>query len=316
MSEDYINNYNPFEDPGAEQTTQNQTSQPSSSPATSAYSQPLNPTQPNATPVTPTAQITNLSNQFFGLNDADLSAREAELARREMELARQEALVANGIPVESAGYTNRPKNFPPLIKIWKYYPDDELPEESRPLVKQIFILWLVISGTYFFNWISSFICLGAADSLSSVGSLVVLATIYLFCFVPISYEVSFFVLYKSLRDKSGLTFFCFLFSFAIWGIVIFWHAIGMDEGGSLGWIQTIDLFSGGHGFAGFLGLLISVGLTTSVVGICFFWRKCYKYYKENGLQTSAFGEASTIAAKYARENPDVVTNLTSDVPTV
>ena len=238
-----------------------------------------------------------------------MSAKEAELARREIEIARQESLVANGIPVESAGLVNRPKNFPPFVKFWKYYPDQEIPADSQPLIKQIFILWAVMCVTYLVNWIVSFCCLSCADSLGSVGSLLVLSTVYLFIFVPVSYEVSFFILYKSLKESRGLSFFCFLFTFAIWGVIIAWHAVGIEEGGAVGWIQTIDLFLGKHFFVGTLGIIVSLGYSTCVFGVVYYWLKCWNFYKKNGLKSKAFSEASTIAAQYASENPNMFNDV-------
>lgn len=301
MSND-LDGYNPFENP-SDQGQSNSIPQPSTTATTYSPPQPSTTTYSNASAsnsrfVDPVAGMVQLS-------DADLSAKEAELARREMEIARQESLVANGIPVESVGMINRPKNFPPFIKFWKYYPEQEIPSDSQPLLKQIFILWLVIAGTYLVNWIVSFCCLACADALGSVGSLLVLSTVYLFVFIPVSYEVCFFVLYRALKEQRGLSFFCFLFTFAIWGLIIAWHTIGISEGGTVGWIQTIDLFLGKHSFVGFLGVVVSLAYTTCVAGVIYYWIKCWNHYKKNGLKSKAFGEASTLAAQYASQNQNM-----------
>lgn len=302
-----LDGYNPFENPSEKNDQSYSIPQPSTTSTTYSSQQATSTTSPqnpqtqssaNSSFVDPVSGMVNLS-------DADLSAKEAELARREMEIARQESLVANGIPVESAGLENRPKNFPPFIKFWKYYPDKEIPVDSQPLIRQIFILWLVMDITYLANWIVSFCCLACADSLGSVGSLLVLSTVYLFIFVPVSYEVCFFVLYKAIKESRGLSFFCFIGTFTVWGIIIAWHAVGIEEGGAVGWIQTIDLYLGGHAFVGTLGLIVSLGYTTCVAGVIYYWLKCWNFYKKNGLKAKAFGEASTIAARYASENPNM-----------
>lgn len=310
MSND-LDGYNPFENPSDKNDQSYSIPQPSTTSTTYSPQQGTTTTSPSPAPTSTKPTNSSFVDPVVGvvnLSDADLSAKEAELARREMEIARQESLVANGISVESAGLVNRPKNFPPFIKFWKYYPDQEIPPDSQSLIKQIFILWFVMDATYLANWIVSLCCLSCADALGSVGSLLVLSTVYLLIFVPVSYEVCFFVLYKALKESRGLSFFCFLFTFAIWGVVIAWHAVGIEEGGAVGWIQTIDLFIGKHSLVGTLGLIVSLAYTTCVAGVIYYWLKCWSFYKQNGLKSKAFGEASTIAAQYASENPNIFTD--------
>ncbi|OHS96288.1 hypothetical protein TRFO_37561 [Tritrichomonas foetus] len=319
--DDPLSNYNPFQsepisldDPPSsfnmppETTTQQTNSNPQNysigfSNSNNSQSDQFKP------PITNSAVFVDPVIGMVPISESDLAAREAELSRREAEIAKHESIVSHGGSSIDDDHQNKVKNFPPYIKIWKYYQESDLPNDIQPLVKQVLYLFLLCAITYLANWIGCLCCIAAGDSLSSVGTIIVLSTVYLFTFVPMSFEFSFFVLYNAVKDGKGLKFFCFLTTFGIWGLTMSWHMVGTDDGGSVGWIQMINLFAGGHGFIGFVALLVSLCFTVCVAGIAFYWLKCYRYYQTNGLSRSAFGEASAYATNYATENPDVMTEV-------
>lgn len=300
-----------------------------SMPATSSQAtQPQQTTPPPASPpiASPPKEKTVFSNPFKSdpnqfldpvtqapITEADLERREQALARREREIESKEQQIQNGT---LAPPTSR-KNFPPFLRIYAYHPDEDLPENSRQLAKILFYMYLGIGLIYLLNWIGCLACLGAGSSTSSPATKIVISSIDLFILFPVSWEISYFVFYKALAEGRGLKFVCFLITYIIWGIILIVEAIGFDDGGSVGWIQMIDLFSGTGGgakFAAVLGLIFSICATGMIALMFFIFIKLIKFYRSEGLQKKSFQEAAKFTAERANENRDVLIEAARENP--
>ncbi|KAK8854119.1 hypothetical protein M9Y10_016669 [Tritrichomonas musculus] len=244
-----------------------------------------------------------------------LDRREAELARRERMIESREQQIRDGTFTPPS--TN--KNFPPLLRWYSYHPDEELPESARTQAKILFYIYLAIGIVYLVNWIGCLFCLNrsAAQATSSPATKIVLSTIFLFAFYPLSYEVSYFVYYKALAQGKALRFVCFLATYAIWGLFLAFNAIGMNESGSVGWIQTIDMFAaegGGAKIVAVIGIIFSIAASGLFAFMVFIFIKLIKYYKDEGLEKRTYAEAGQYAAQKANENRDAILDAARENP--
>ena len=252
----------------------------------------------------PTTSHSNLKDPTTGLviSEEALAAREAELARREARIANLEQQVTNGTykPPE-----NR-KNFPPILKIWEYYPQEDLPAAAVPIFEKIKRIYIAAFGLFLINWFCCLCCFSKdCSKVVSPGTLIVLSTLYLFVFCPLSFECSFFVLYEGLKRGRAMRFFCGVVTYIIWFIFIAFNVIGIANSGSTGLITMIDLFSTSAKWVGFFALIFCLlGIALGTIMVLTFLQ-LIKFWKEEGLERKALGEASKMAADYARENPDV-----------
>ena len=245
------------------------------------------------------------------LTEADLKAREEALAKREREIEQREQQLADGTYVPPANN----KNFPPLIRFWAYHPDDDIPENFRVLVKRIFWIYCSCTIVYFLNFIGALGCLkgAAAKKTNSPATMIVLSAVYFFIFVPLSFEVSFFVMYSALKEGKGLRLFCFMITYVIWFAFLVMNVIGWKDNGTLGFIQTFDMFSAAKGVA-IIGLLFCITGTLAAVAMVLTFIHLIKLWKSEGLQKMAFQEASKIAAEKAYENKDTLIEVAKDNP--
>ncbi|OHS99386.1 hypothetical protein TRFO_34155 [Tritrichomonas foetus] len=247
------------------------------------------------------------------ISEADLDAREAALNKREAEIQSKESALANGTIVR----TENPKNFPPKLNWWRYRPDEDLPESARKLCKFIFYIYLATGIVYLVNVIGCLCCLnsGAAKVTSSPATKIVLSVIYLVIFWPLSFEISYFVLYNSLAGGKAVKFFCFMLTYFIWFGMLVVCAVGLDDGGSVGFIQMINLFSAESGkFVAVIALIFCILACLDAAAMAYTFILLIRYYKKEGLQKKAFSEASTYAAQKAKENPDLIMDVTRENP--
>ena len=243
------------------------------------------------------------------LTDEDLRRREEVLSRREREIENLENRVSNGdIPTR----TTR-KNFPPLLKLWAYHPDEDLPEKSRSIAKQVFYIFNATVGVYLVNCIGCFCCLASARYTSSPASKIVLSLLFLIVFCPISFEVSYFILYDALSKGKGLRFFIFMFTYLIWCGILVFNLIGIDDSGSVGFIQMINLFAGPVVTA-VVALVFCIAGSLDVAAMVFTFIKLFRFYRTEGLEKKAFGEAALIAAEKAKENKDTIAEVARENP--
>ncbi|KAK8842685.1 hypothetical protein M9Y10_025545 [Tritrichomonas musculus] len=247
------------------------------------------------------------------ISQADLDRREEALNRREQAIAGKETALANGTLERPVN----PKNFPPFLKWWSYHPDEDLPQNAVKMAKLIFYVFGATGIVYLINFIGCLCCLnsGAAARVSSPATKIVLSTIFLFVFWPISYELCYFVLYRSLVQQKAMRYFCFLGTYAIWILILALNVIGLDDGGSVGFIQMIDLFSAESGkFVAVIALIFCIVACGDIAIMVYTYILCIRFYKSEGLTQKAFSEASQFAAQKARENPDAIMEVARDNP--
>ncbi|KAH0787904.1 secretory carrier-associated membrane protein 1 [Histomonas meleagridis] len=225
------------------------------------------------------------------ISEEDLSNREAELARREQEIEKLEQQLRDGT------ISSRPKNIPPFFPLWSYYPDDDLPSSKVKIAKQIFIIYCICGVVYLINLIGAISCFDSDTSkhTTSPATKLVLSIIYLFVFVPLSFECSYFVLYDSLISGKGLRFFWFMVTYFIWFAVLVINLIGLDGGGSVGFIQMVNLFGSKTKAAAIFGLFFCLLGIAEAAGMVYTFIKLIKIYKSEGLMGKALDDASTLA---------------------
>lgn len=245
------------------------------------------------------------------LTEADLRAREEALERREREIELREQQLADGTYVAPKDA----KNFPPLLHLWAYHPDDDIPENFRVLVKRIFWIYCSCAIVYLLNFIGALGCLKgeAAKKTSSPATMIVMSIIYLVVLIPVSFEVSFFVMYSAVKEGKGLRLFCFMVTYFIWFAFLVLNLIGINGNGTLGYIITFDLFGAAKGVA-IIGLLFCITGTLVAVAMVFTFIHLIKLWKSEGLEKKAFQEASKIAAEKAYENKDTIIETARENP--
>ena len=207
-------------------------------------------------------------------------------------------------------------NFPPFFKWWAYHPDDDLPENSRQMAKQIFWLFCLTPLAYLFNVIGALGCLSgsAAEVTTSPATKIILSLIFFVVLCPLSFEVSYFVFYNALMKGKALRYFCFLVTYAIWIAVLILSVIGLDQFGSVGFIQMISLFGTSAKFTAVIALIFCI--LGAAIGVCMVlsYIRLIHYWKKNGIKRKAFQEASVLAAEKAYENKDTIAEVAKDNP--
>ena len=244
------------------------------------------------------------------INEADLALKEAALARKEREIEEKEMMLQNG----TLQVAKSRKNFPPFIKVYAYHPNEDLPENARRTAKILFIIFGVMGIIYLINWIGCLATIGAHGVDGSVATRIVISSVYLFIFFPLSYEVGYFVYYNALVEQKALRFICFLIVYAIWGLIMAYNAIGFNDGSSVGWIMMIDLFASHNPAIGVIAVLFTIPATGITVLNVFMFLKLIKYYKSESFSTKAFKETATLAAQHANENRDTILEAAQENP--
>ena len=205
------------------------------------------------------------------ISSKDMDAREEELKRKEDIISSYEEKINNG---EIAPQKN---NFPPYINLWSWYPERDLPENS----------------VYLINWIGCLSCLSsnAAKATSSPATKIVLSSIYLFAFCPLSFEASLFVIYDSLMYQKALKFLCSLITYLIWLGFLCYNLIGKDDSGSVGLIQFLNFISSpGTGWVSFISFLFCLLGILLVIVMIYTLYQLFNYYKNQDFEKKIWNE--------------------------
>ena len=123
---------------------------------------------------------------------ADLERREQDLERRERELHQKAETIRkhgrnNWPPCEYSLYFIHVSSSPPehAVVFPLVYHDiaEEIPEASRPLVKRLYLLWLVLAGTLIMNMVACIFVLtsGGSDGLKDLIASIVCVPIWVCC---------------------------------------------------------------------------------------------------------------------------------------
>ena len=242
------------------------------------------------------------------ITESQVEARERQLAAREREIAEREEALRSGVVMAP---TTR-KNFPPLLKWWEYHPDEDIPEHGRKMAKRTFWLFVATGAVYLVNCIGCLACLGAKGAAkTSVGLLIGLSVVYLLAFWPLSFEICYFVLYDALKNAKGMKFICGLAMYVIWWVMLAFNVIGMEDGGAVGFIVMINLFSGGAAGIGAIACVFTILAVGDAVALAWMFVLWCRWYKTEGLSRKAFSEAAQYAAEQARENPEAIQAMAS-----
>lgn len=247
-------------------------------------------------------------NTGLTLSEKDLEERERALAEKEQKIADRERQIEEAKANGTYDQLNTHKrNFPKFLNWYKYYPEEDIPEDARQMVK--FHEWLqygfaILTALNFFGCICS---LGTGSSVASPASSIFFSLMYMLVLVPVFLDIVFITLYNSLRDQKGLKYVGFLAAFGIQALFVLFLAIAFMDYGSIGWMVSIDILGGEKGkWVGGYGIVWSIIATAFTGLICWMWYKAFIYYRSGSLKAKSFGEAASMAANYAREHPDQV----------
>jgi len=208
--------------------------------------------------------------------DAEIRAYEARLNALESRINAQETQLS---VAQENGLAEPPANWPPFYPL-VYYDPEEVPPALRDYVNAAMFDWYYMVIAFSINFITSLCLLRAGDSISSPGSKIALASLYLFVIVPLSLDLSSLAIYRAMKNEpSYLTYakvFVVLFALTIFEGFL---TLGLDSSGGCGLISTLLLFGGAHWFLGFLGII-----TTAAFALCTFRHfklgtGIWKYYK-------------------------------------
>lgn len=268
--------YNPFDEPAPE----------------AALPPPPDPEQP--------ASNRDYRDPVTGIivTEKQLEERELALAKREAELSELEQQLADGTYVKP----KPEKNFPPLIHLWAWHPDRDLPPDLVTPMKRLLWIFMAAVVVYFVNWIGCLSCLakGAAERVDSPATKIVVSSIFLFVFCPLAFHLAFFAIYKAMKKRKALKFFCGMIAYAVWFIALVFNVIGIKGGGNVGLITMIDVFSG-NAVVGVISLIFTLLGTCELVAMAWSFIWLIKYYKTNGLKGKAIQEGFGIAADNAAQ---------------
>ncbi|EAY06264.1 hypothetical protein TVAG_034430 [Trichomonas vaginalis G3] len=213
---------------------------------------------------------------------------EEEMTRKEQELAKREALIAKReqeIEEAKANGTydqlnTHKRNFPIYLNWYAYYPDEDLPEDSLPIVKQKMILIYVGSILLILNFIGCLIILfWAGSAVKSPAASIVFSLLFIFVGIPLLFELSFFTLYNALKLQKSLKFIGFLVADGIFIIFMFLLALGFLDYGSIGFIVSIDCLSKvSNKFAGVYCIIWSICIAAYIVITSLLWIREYRYF--------------------------------------
>ncbi|XP_076009162.1 secretory carrier-associated membrane protein 4 isoform X2 [Genypterus blacodes] len=155
-------------------------------------------------------------------------------------------------------------NFPPLPSFIRIKPcfyqsiEDEIPAPHQWLVRRVYNLWMMYSGTLCMNVISCIAWWAGGGSAANFG----FSLLWLILFSPCSYTCWFRPLYKALRADSSFNFMTFFFIFFLQCVLTLIQALGISGWGTCGWIATVMFFSYNVGSA--IVMLITTLLFTVV----------------------------------------------------
>ncbi|KAB5596524.1 hypothetical protein CTheo_161 [Ceratobasidium theobromae] len=239
--------------------------------------------------------------QSTAAKQADLERRERELAAREADISRRETNIKHG-----------KNNFPPFFPLVFHSIEDEIPQDSRPLITRIFQLWLVLCATLIINMVACIFILtsggtdGGKDLAASISYIPVISILsFLLWYRPIyngymKEQSLYYYLYfffggevdrrPSASYNNSRTGFHLLFSL--------YMIIGIPSTGSAGLINTISAFSRGAIVVGVLGIIATVGWVLQGVGNAWYYRQIWVHHHDAGHSFSkAKGELAQHGAK-------------------
>ncbi|KIL69801.1 hypothetical protein M378DRAFT_157037 [Amanita muscaria Koide BX008] len=221
------------------------------------------------------------------------AARLEELRRREQDIERREAeLSRKADHLRRHGKNNWPFFFPLIFHSIK----DEIPEASRPLIKRLYQLWLVLLSTLVVNMVACiFILLGGSqdggrDLGASIG--------YLFLIPIASFLLWYRPVYNGYMKEQALYYYLYFFFGGFHLLFSAYMIVGVPSTGSAGLIQTIQQYVKHSWVAAVLGTVATVGWFIQGLGLAFYYRQIYRHHNAAGhTMEKAKSELATHGAK-------------------
>ncbi|XP_014665589.1 PREDICTED: secretory carrier-associated membrane protein 1-like isoform X1 [Priapulus caudatus] len=233
----------------------------------------------------------------FQRRQEELEQKEAEIRRREDEINRQQ------------NASLRRNNWPPLpAKCCVqpcFYQDIavDIPLEFQRLVKIFYYLWMFYAGTMFLNVLGAMAYLFTGGSAATFG-----LSILFFClFTPCSFVCWYRPVYKAFRSDSSINFFMFFFIFFFQFVISVIQALGFDNFGTCGWINSLTHTNKNIGAAAFM-LIISFLFSLEAAGMIIFLIKVHRLYRGTG---ASWAKAQQEFATGVMTNPGVQTGMSS-----
>uniref|UniRef100_A0A1A8HZ72 Secretory carrier-associated membrane protein n=1 Tax=Nothobranchius kuhntae TaxID=321403 RepID=A0A1A8HZ72_NOTKU len=130
--------------------------------------------------------------------------------------------------------TDKVNNFPPLPKFLRIKPcfyqniEEEIPAPHQQLVRRVYMLWMMYSGTLFLNVISCIAWWAGGGQATNFG----FSLLWLLLFSPCSYACWFRPLYKAFRADSSFNFMAFFFIFFLQCVLTLIQALGISGWGA------------------------------------------------------------------------------------
>ena len=246
----------------------------------------------------------------------DIEERERVLNERENRISNREREVADAKANGTVDQLNKhPRNFPPFFKWYKYYPEEDLPEDSLKLMNYIKWVHYAVIIALLINVIGCIASLahGASSAVNSPGANILFGIIYFIVISYLSLDLCFMVLYNALMNSKALKFIGFLITYGILFIVIAYIAIGINNYGSVGWITAINVIGNNAGIGAFY-FIFSILITLVAVALGWTWYMAYKYFRNNDFSKKAIGEAAQKASDFAAEHREDIANAARDNP--
>lgn len=244
------------------------------------------------------------------ITEKELIEKERNLAEREQRIAQREREIEEAKANGTYDQLNTHKrNFPIYLNWYKYYPEEDIPEDARKMMQyQIYSVYIGF-GLLMLNCVGCLIAIFDGGSMKSPAASLVYSTLYLICSIPILLELDFYTLYMSLMAQKALKFVEFIVVDSIFIIFMFFLGVGWFDFGSIGWMVAIDSLAGKAGiFLAVYSLIWSILITIHVAGLCFFWLTKYRYFTSHKFSKQAILESAAIASKYAAENKVYIKN--------
>lgn len=312
--------YNPFQAGGGYTEAPAARAQPSSTDYDTTT--PLISNQAPSNSYKDTTTGLNISEEELARKEEALRQREEKIAAREREI---EIAKQNG--TYDALNTHK-RNFPIILKLYRYYPDDDLPADSIKMV-QLLKVSLYIA---FFVWALNFIVCccefapGIAKIVESIATHIIFAGLFV-CFGPLIFtEICMMLLYDALKNKKGVRYFFSIVTTILY--IAFAAYMSVFKGwGSNGFMMSIDLFkSEQNKWVAIIAIIYSVIASLHTAFVCYIFVIMIHFFRTHKISELAAREAAGYAANYAvdhkteliqaaKDNPDVAINVAQTAAT-
>ncbi|XP_014665597.1 PREDICTED: secretory carrier-associated membrane protein 1-like isoform X2 [Priapulus caudatus] len=159
------------------------------------------------------------------------------------------------------------------------------------------------AGTMFLNVLGAMAYLFTGGSAATFG-----LSILFFClFTPCSFVCWYRPVYKAFRSDSSINFFMFFFIFFFQFVISVIQALGFDNFGTCGWINSLTHTNKNIGAAAFM-LIISFLFSLEAAGMIIFLIKVHRLYRGTG---ASWAKAQQEFATGVMTNPGVQTGMSS-----